>query len=299
MDITNPQILSKYNIIKKLGQGGQGAVYLASQNYDGRLVAIKKVEVKPKGKESLESAIDKALIEIRMLKKVSAEPNCNIYISCYIEHLVEWNNGIIYLVMEFIDGPNLKEYVKPLYETQDSETLVKIIYKTSKAMSKALQEVHAHGILHRDIKPDNIVVQLSTGIPKLVDFGIACQAYAKDDSLCVGPNNDEIGECCVGGGGTFAYLAPERVLYGVRYPQSDIWSLGATMYSLVMNKIIWGDRNFETTTTSMIRQAIMLEEPEKLESGINLLDNLVNGMTKKNISDRITTDKIILMLRDQ
>ncbi|GAH17141.1 unnamed protein product, partial [marine sediment metagenome] len=99
--------------------------------------------------------------------------------------------------------------------------------------------------------------------------------------------------------GTFSYVAPERVLYDVRYPQSDIWSLGATMYSLITKKIIWGDRDFATTTVPMLRQAILLEEPEKLESGIELLDNLVNGMTMKNISDRITSEKILMMLRDQ
>ena len=298
MDITNSKILSKYIVIKQLGKGAQGAVYLASRKSDGSKVAIKKVEVIPTGKEDMEKAIDKALIEIRLLKKVSAEPDCNIYISCYIEHIIEWDDGVIYLVMEFIDGPNLQEYVNPLYVTQDSETLIKIIYSTTKAITKALKEVHSHGILHRDIKPANIVVELNTGIPKLVDFGMACQAIAKDDSLCAGPKNEEIGSCCIGGGGSFSFLAPERIIYDVRYPQSDTWSLGATMYSLITNKIIWGNRDFKTTTQSILKQAILLEEPEKLESGIELLDNLVNGMTRKDINKRISSDEILYLLRN-
>jgi len=297
MHITDQKILSKYNIIKQLGRGGYGDVYLAVRNSDGKQVAIKKVEVKPEEREDLEKAIDKALIEIRLLKKVSAEPACNLYISCYIEHIINWNDGIIYLVMEYIDGPNLKDYVEPLYETQDSETMLQIIYKTSKAMALALKHVHNNGILHRDIKPENIVIETSTGIPKLVDFGIACQAMSKDNALCSGPDNEEVDQCCVGGGGTFSYVAPERILYDVRYPQSDVWSLGASMYSLITRKIIWGHRDPATTTPSMIRQAILLEEPEKLGSGIELLDNLVDGMTKKDIFDRITIDGILKMLQ--
>ena len=95
--------------------------------------------------------MDDALLEIQLLKKVSAEPRCNLYISCYIDHMVDWINGIIYLVMEYIDGPDLLDYVIPLYKTQDSETLVEIVYKTCKAMAIAFKHIHEHGILHRDI----------------------------------------------------------------------------------------------------------------------------------------------------
>lgn len=294
----NNQILSKYIIIRQLGKGSQGAVYLAVRKTDNMKVAIKIIKVTGKVEE-IEKEIDKSLIEIELLKTVSAEPECNVYISCYIEHIVDWSDNKIYLVMEYIDGPNLKEYVEPLYETQDSATLIKIVYETTKAMAIALKHVHNHGILHQDIKPENIVVDKSTGIPKLVDFGLACQAMAKDDSLCIGPNDEEIGICCVAGGGTYSYLAPERIIYDVRYPQSDVWSLGATMYSLITGKIIWGNRDPSTTTIDMLKQAIYLEEPEELNSGIDLLDNLINDMTMKNITKRLTIDKILYMLKDQ
>ena len=126
---------------------------------------------------------------------------------------------------------------------------------------------------------------------------------SKDDSLCVGPSSsssytETIGMCCVGGGGTFAYMAPERIIYDVRYPQSDIWSLGATMYTLLTGKIIWGARDFDKATIDIIKVAILLEQPEEIDSGILLLDSLINGMTKKDVTQRITTDKIMFMLRD-
>lgn len=295
--ITNPNITSKYDVIKKIGQGGQGSVYLGINKQNNNNVAIKEMVIKPIGDENLQTAIKKSLVEIELLKNVSSEPNCNVYISCYIEHFVDWDNGVIYLVMEYIDGLSLKEYVQPLYVSGDSETLIDIVFKTVKGITEALNDVHSRGILHQDIKPENIVVENETGIPKLVDFGLACRAIDKMDDVCLSIYEKPVGECCIAGGGTFAYLAPERLLYNVRYPQSDIWSLGATMYTILTGRIIWGARDPATTKPSMIQTAVFLDEPEKIDSGNPLLDNLINGMTKKDITERLDKTEILDMLK--
>ena len=104
--------------------------------------------------------------------------------------------------------------------------------------------------------------------------------------------------CCRGGGGTISFVAPEKILYDIRYPQSDIWSLGASMYSILTGKIIWGNRDLIKTTFRTVINAIQLEQPEELKSGNLLLDNLINGMTKKDINKRLTVDKIKFMLKD-
>ena len=296
MDITDEKILAKYTIVKKLGEGGQGAVYLATRKSDKKKVALKVIKIK-KGK-NLKKEIEKALLEIKILKKVSAEPTCNMYISCYHSHMVDWDKGIIYLEMEYIDGHNLMEYGKSLYESGDIDTLINAIYMTVKAITTALKFIHQHGILHNDIKPENIVVERETNIPKLVDFGLACQTKAKDNKSCTSPLNKEIGECCIGGGGTYSYLAPERVNYGVRYPQSDIWSLGATMYRIITGNIIWGNRDSKSTILMELTNAIENEEPEELESDVELLNTLIDGMTKKDITKRLTSDKILHLLRN-
>lgn len=296
MSIEDTRILSKYNIIKKLGEGGQGSVYLASKKDDGARVAIKKIEVTQFPNESLEQSIGRASLEFQILKKVSVSPNCD-YISCYIEHVVNLEKKEIYLVMEYIDGLNLLEYVKGIIQSQDTELVLDISYKVIKAISLALQAIHKNGVLHRDIKPENIVVENRTGIPKLVDFGTACLALKKEDAAC-----KSVEECCLGGGGTYSYLSPERILFNVSYPQSDIWSLGATMYSLLTGEVIWFDGasvlDEEMKNKAIVKFVREGNEPKKLNSGIELLDKLVNGMTAKDISERITIDSILDMLKD-
>ncbi len=298
MNITDERVLAKYTFIKKLGQGAQGSVYLVTRKLDEKKAALKVIKIHMQlGKNGLKTAINKALLEVELLKLVSNEPNCNIYISCYHYHMVDWKNGIIYLEMEYIDGPDFMEYIKPLYKLNDADTLIKVVYMVIKAITTALKHIHNHGILHLDIKPENIIVEKGTNIPKLVDFGIACKTKSENNNLCTVPLNKEIGECCVGGGGTYAYLAPERIIYKVRYPQSDIWSLGATMYRIITGNIIWGNRNPLYTSIDTIRDAIKTEEPEKLESDVDLLNILVDGMTKKDITKRLTSYKILHLLR--
>ena len=295
----NEKVLAKYNFVKKLGAGAQGAVYLVTRKLDEKKAALKIIIVKPQKDEDLETALNKALLEIKILKEVSAEPKCNMYISCYHSHMVDVKTGTIYLEMEYIEGPDLKEYVKPLYESGDADTLISIIYMVVKAITIALTHIHQYGVLHNDIKPENIVVERKTKIPKLVDFGIACEAKPKNDTFCTTPLNKEIGECCLGGGGTYNYLAPERTIYGVRYPQSDIWSLGATMYTIITGTLIWGGRDPKNTNIKMIKAAIQTEEPEELGSEIDLLNTLIDGMTRKDITKRLTSDKILHLLRNK
>ena len=295
----NEKVLDKYIFVKKLGQGGQGTVYLVERKSDGKKVALKIIKVIKKKYETIITALNRSLMEIEFLKEVSAEPKCNLYISCYHSHLVDIKANVIYLEMEYIDGPNLLEYVKPLYESEDVDTLTNIIYMVVKAITTALVHVHEKGILHNDIKPDNIVIEKGTNIPKLVDFGLACHAKRKESFICMSPMNEEIDECCYGGGGTYNYLAPERVIYTVRYPQSDIWSLGATMYTIMTGELIWGNRDPKKTSLKILNAAIYTEEPEKLNSGIDFLDNLIDGMTRKDIIDRFTSTDVLIMLKDK
>ena len=142
------------------------------------------------------------------------------------------------------------------------------------------------------------MVEKGTNIPKLVDFGVACEAKDKDSSICTNPLKKQIGECCEGGGGSLAYVAPEALIYSVRYPQSDLWSLGATMYTIMTGFIIWGNRDSKTTSASVLRNAIKNDEPEELGSDIELLNTVIDGMTKKDITKRLTSNKVLHLLRN-
>ncbi len=308
--LTNEKVLNKYNIIKKLGAGAFGAVYLAIRKSDEEKVALKVIKITGDSKVIKNDKINKALLEIQMLKKVSAEPDCNMYISCYHSHMVDREDGVIYLEMEYIDGPDLKDYMKPLYESGDSEMVINIVYMVIKALTIALTHIHKNGILHNDIKPENIVVERETNIPKLVDFGVSCVTKTKDNEICMKPLGKKIDQCCKGNGFTLFYVAPERINYNIRYPQSDIWSLGATMYNVLTNESIWiSDEDFyfqiqlypnETPLNlykKYIIKGIKNNEPRELGADNEFLNTIIDGMTKKDITKRLTSDKILHLLR--
>nr|QBK91638.1 MAG: putative serine/threonine protein kinase [Pithovirus LCPAC302] len=287
-----------YRVIRKLGKGAQGSVYLAVRNYDNRYVAIKEVKI-PKGIK-FQTNLERVLEEINILRSVSAEPTCNQYISCYVDHKIDSERGIVFLIMEYIDGPNLKEYIQPFYEQQDPVGLVETVFLVVKAITTALKHIHDRNILHQDIKPENIVIN-SQRVPKLVDFGVSCKTLPKYDDICLYPTKDltvEVNKCCNTDGGTFMYIAPEWILDNIRYPQSDIFSLGATIYTILTGRVIWRAREIQESTSLDIILAMKSEQPEEIESNNILLNTLVNGMTRKDVLQRFTDDEVLNLLKD-
>ena len=296
---SDPYILENYNILKSLGKGGQGSVLLVTKKQKGekkesKKIALKKILVVPKNDEKLEYAIEKALLEIRILEKIS-KPFCNPYISCYYDHYVNYKDGIIYIEMEYIEGPTFDEYRKQLFNRLplDLDYIAGQIYKIIKNIVLALQTIHKNGILHLDVKPQNIIISEKDGA-KLVDFGMSCFAIPADNSICTLPYNKIIGECCKDGGGTLLYVAPERLLKNIRYPQSDIWSFGATLYTVFEDRLIWPIK--PTKMTEYYYYAASNLTPRQLDTGIQPLDDIINGMTRKKIEERLTIDEILKKL---
>lgn len=182
--------------------------------------------------------------------------------------------------MEFIDGYNIDQYIIPFLE-ENTEILLKVIYILIKSICLGLKSIHDKNILHQDIKPENIIVDKNTNIPILVDFGLSCITKEKDENSCI------FDKCCKSGG-TVEYMAPERISVEskVGYPKSDVWSLGATVYYIIFRKHIRDPGR------------IQVAKIEKMNTGTELLDNLINGMTEKNIDERFSVDFILEMLKD-
>jgi len=281
----------EYEILGRIGRGGSGDVYVAkeiNQLSDKPMIALKFLERKY-------FSIDDISKEIDILKKVSA-PDCNKYISCYYSFTITNKYGII--SMEYIPGPSLDEYVKPIYTYERSDFMKWmpwVILPVIKAITIALKIIHEHKILHNDIKPQNIVIDKKTLIPKLVDFGIACETKNSSSSLCMKPLG-EIGQCCKVEGVTYSYSPPEYVLYDIRYPQSDIWSLGSSMYSIFTRRNIW---DIDRPSHDKIKEALRISKKiKRLDSKNELLDKLVNGMTLRDITKRLTSVEILVMLEN-
>ena len=283
-------ILSTYDIKKILGKGSYGTIYLVSKLTDptNKLMALKLIRTS-------KSMVGTQLLEIKFLEKLSNEDTeCYPYITCYYSHHTSANLDKIYVEMEYVAGGDLLDYANDLWAKKMNEQLIELGLTVMKYGTIALNYVHAHGILHQDIKPENIFLTPDL-IPKLGDFGLGCNTKPADTPQCLRPYKHRVGPCCMYGGGTDKYLPPEFLLYSIRYPQSDIWSLAATVYTIVTGKRVWGTTRADLG--SMQRAAHTFEMPT-LDTSNALLNEVVTGALRKDIAQRLTGPEIEDMLRD-
>ncbi|WP_210650795.1 serine/threonine-protein kinase [Nocardioides sp. SYSU D00065] len=200
-------IAGRYRLEREIGRGGSGTVHLATDEVLGRPVAIKRIGMIP-GSDDVE--LERAEREARLAAALN-HPHVVSVFDLVDEDDVRW------LVMEYVDGQTLAERVRatgPLDTIEAAALLAQI--------ADALVEAHARGIVHRDVKPSNIMVAGASA--KLNDFGIA---RAADD-----PSLTQTGLVT----GSPAYLAPEVASGSSATPASDVWSLGATLFHAVTGR---------------------------------------------------------------
>jgi serine/threonine protein kinase/formylglycine-generating enzyme required for sulfatase activity/energy-coupling factor transporter ATP-binding protein EcfA2 len=203
--------VGRYEIKSQLGRGGFGFVYLASDPVLKRNVAIKV----PRWDKSLDArAVDRFLHEGRMLAQLSHPAIVSVYDVGVAE------DGVPYVVMQFVEGRSLAQVLQEGMMPAD----VAINYLLQ--IARALQTTHQHGLVHRDFKPSNVIVD-QNGEIHLVDFGLALHEDLSPS---------ETGKSYVAG--TPAFMAPEQ-LRGENHlidGQTDIWAFGVTMYLMLSGK---------------------------------------------------------------
>jgi len=193
-------LAGRYSIDRELGRGGMGVVYLAREVHLDRLVAIKLL---PPDRASIPALRERFLREARSAAKLS-HPNI-IPI-----HAVDEASGFVFFVMAFVEGITLAERVRtrgPLPSAEASRVLREVAW--------ALAHAHARGLVHRDVKPDNILIEAATGRVLVADFGIAATAGVADTE---------------GISGTPEFMSPEQALGRPMDARSDVYSLGATAF---------------------------------------------------------------------
>jgi eukaryotic-like serine/threonine-protein kinase len=193
-------LAGRYSIDRELGRGGMGIVYLAREVHLDRPVAIKLL---PPDRTHATSR-DRFLREARLAAKLS-HPNI-IPI-----HAVEDMGGFVYYVMAFVDGETLAHRVRtrgPLPSSEGARVLREVAW--------ALAYAHGQGLVHRDVKPDNILIESASGRVLVADFGIA--AAANDTDMLDGI------------AGTPEFMSPEQVLGKQIDARSDLYGLGATAF---------------------------------------------------------------------
>jgi len=153
--------IGRYQVIRELGRGGMGVVYLAQDPYIDRLVAIKTTRItSPKDSHGHEELQEIFFSEARAAGKLMHPHIVSVY-----DTIVD--NDLYYLVMEYVDGFTLKKYCQGK-KLMSLEKVVKFIFQCAKALDYA----HQNGVIHRDIKPSNIMIS-TRGEAKISDFGIA------------------------------------------------------------------------------------------------------------------------------
>ena len=192
----------RYKVLKLLGEGGKGIVYKCIDNNLNRIVAIKLI----KGDVLERDSYQRILREAETTAKMSHHNIVSIYD-------MQRENSRFYMVMEYIDGENLFQYVN-----RNGKALpVSEVLRISIAIANALDYAHKRGVFHRDIKPENVMMT-KDGTPKLMDFGLAKAIDA--------PNLTHAGTIV----GTPEYISPESALGREVDERSDLYSLGCVMY---------------------------------------------------------------------
>ena len=232
--------LGNYKILEKLGEGGQGTVYKAVDSKLGRTVVIKVLPAELTAREGNLKRFE------REAKLASALDHPNI---CTIFDLDEIN-GIHFIVMQYIDGRNVRQLVngRPL----SLESALSITLQTADALAAA----HARGIIHRDIKAGNVMVT-PTGQVKILDFGLA-KLLDEEAARTSGIHHTEITEVGVPYG-TATYAAPEQARGDRVDLRADVFSTGVLLYEMLT-----GTWPFRGHTAVEVRHAVLNSEPAPL-----------------------------------
>src|SRR5437764_1655118 len=245
MQLTNGTRFGPYEIIAPLGAGGMGEVYRARDTRLRRIVALKILP-------TLSASGDLRVRFEREARAISALTHPNI---CALYDIGR-ENGTDYIVMEYLEGETLAERIArgPLPLTQTLRYGIEI--------AEALQQAHRGGVVHRDLKPGNVMI--TSGGAKLVDFGLAqmlqqdVHAHAHESS-----STTDVAPLTADGRiqGTVHYLSPEQIEGKQVDQRGDIFSLGVVLYEMVT-----GQRPFEGASRASIWSAILSNDPPPIRS---------------------------------
>ena len=260
---------NRYQITERIGIGGMAEVYRAQDNVLGRLVAVKV-----------------------MLPQYAADPNftqrfrqeaasaANLQ-SPYIVNVYDWgqDEGTYYIVMEFVRGSDLKTAI-----VQRGAINQRKVAEIGSQVCQALSVAHNQDIIHRDIKPQNIMVQPDGNI-KVMDFGIA---RAKNSHLT--QDNSVLG--------TAHYVSPEQTQGKELGPTTDIYSLGIVMYEAATGQVPFQGDDAITVALKQVNE--QPKPPSQLNPSVDpALESIILKCMQKNPADRFqTADELYRTLRD-
>ncbi|MFK7849104.1 MAG: serine/threonine protein kinase [Rhodothermales bacterium] len=243
------QVIDGYRILEVLGKGGMGIVYKAEDIALSRAIAIKMIAP---DLSSNESFLRRFHSEARALARVESPFIVGV-------HALRQVDDNFFIVMEYVDGWTLADDIeKGVIEFSRARVVLK-------QMLQAFAKAHSVGVIHRDIKPRNIMIT-KAGRVKVTDFGLA--KLRQDDGKST---------VTQGMAGTARYMSPEQVLGSSIDPRSDLYSLGMTMYEMLAGVLPFG---VEEGTFSILKRIVEEELPSPLEYNPNIPAKLVSVIQK-------------------
>ncbi|WP_405975846.1 serine/threonine protein kinase [Streptomyces sp. NBC_00988] len=255
------RIAGRYRLTEQIGRGGMGTVWRADDEVLGRQVAIKRLHVRPElSADELATLFERTRREARSAARI-AHPNV------IVVHDVVDDEGRPCIVMEYVPGPTLAELLK------DGRTLpYQEAARIGLDMVAALRAAHAAGVLHRDVKPGNVLLGTGDRLV-LTDFGIAMT----DGTSTLTKTGEMVG--------SIHYMAPERIRGLTPGTASDLWALGATLYQAVE-----GRPPFRRVTAMETAYAIAVDPLEPMKQA-GPLEPLIEALLIKEPDERPTAEQ--------
>ena len=268
MSNTLPQLVAdRYRLISPLGQGGMGRVWKARDEVLHRDVAIKELVPPPSlTPEERREMRERSLREARAIARLN-------HINVVRIFDVLRTDGDPWIVMEYVPSKSLQDTI-----TEDGPVSPAKAVEIGLGVLAALKAAHKAGVMHRDIKPGNVLLG-TDGRVVLTDFGLA--------TIPGDPNVTRTGMVL----GSPAYIAPERARDGTAGPEADLWSLGATLYAAVEGKSPYA------RSSAMATLAALATEPPPTPKNAGPLKPVLQGLLRKDPAERITAEVAERLLR--
>ena len=258
-----------YRIVRELGRGGFGIIYLAHQISMDRPVALKIL--KPGVCDLDPTARKRFLREVKIISKLR-HPN-----SVTIHDFGETDDGIVFMVLEYVDGETLDE----LLQREGPQPPMRALGLT-RQIARALAEAHDHGIVHRDLKPANIMLSDLEGdsdFVKVLDFGVARLRDSDVDLTSVGVPDGQRSLM-----GTPRYMSPEQVRGEELSAASDLYSLGLLLFEMLFaTPAVTGDAVLDLVRQQNSTDPLALDELDGLPAS---LQQLIRRATSKSLEAR-------------
>jgi tetratricopeptide (TPR) repeat protein/tRNA A-37 threonylcarbamoyl transferase component Bud32 len=232
--LKDPTTVGRYEILERVAQGGMGIVYKARHPDLGRVFAVKVLTAR------VQSSAE-AMARFQREAKIAARLDHPNIVRVYDAGTDE---GAPYLVMDYVDGPSLETVIK------DEGVGVRKAAQVARSLAHALQHAHERGVVHRDVKPDNVLIPKDSGEPKITDFGIVKDLAGDEEDRKLTQTGFTLGSPC--------YMSPEQAAgrHAEVGPRSDVYSLAATLYQMLT-----GQPPFDGESIHQIMLKVVREDP--------------------------------------